>query len=438
MIICSQCKAENMEDSDFCMSCGTNLQHNAEMQSNEELRKLADSLNSKAVSGRRHGANPNKAIIDFFCKIGNGIKKVLKKIGKKRLIISSCVLVFLAVSTILIMNFVVPYAPHYFKAGDAMKAKDYVTAIEEYEKAEGFLDSKKKLKDAHYLYAEDMFAEGEYSVAAEHYSIAERADSEDKIIECGKGCMDLKRYELAVGIFDMVEDGVKVKGMRNYSEGMVLFEKSEYYDAKECFEEVVYYSDAKDMINACILMSGDNYFKEGKIGYAKSEYEKLPSGFSYGSVSVDDRLSLLNNSKEIIDAVGTWYPFECYIETRRVSAYGDYDAWYMNDPNVGKQYLSISCKLNSNNNSLDIEGTVKFYAFDDYYYTKEYNEAEIKTKSFTIYNVTSIPYSHDIDYYTTLTYSNGVFELNYSDTDVYGYSTGSYEKYTSNLSFSKN
>lgn len=441
MVICSRCKTENNESSKFCCQCGNDLTINVDAPANEDLKSLADSLNEQAVHTEKQPLNLNKVISDFPKKIGNGIRKIgnfvaglFRRIGKKKLIVISSSVVVIIACTILTVNYIIPFAPHYFNGNSALKSADYATAITEYELAKSFLNAKSKLNETHYLYAEKLYGEEKFYDASTHYNIVVNYDdTHDKLIQCGTKLLENKEYKKSLDIFEMIETD-EVSQLKNYASGMNSLNNGSYEDAKKSFTAAGDYNDSKSMINACDLMIAENHCKNGKFAEAKKIYSSLPEDFTYNGISAASRISLLNNSQTLINSIGTWRASDNYIETRNVyKRTGSWDSWYHGHDNVlSGQNIEISCTMNSNN-TFNIKGEVSFYKFDDYSSLSAYCKAKITTKSFSINNVTAIPSSYQIDSNTTLNYSGGVFSIKYSERD--NYSSYFYNVYSSSVTY---
>lgn len=442
MIICSRCKTENEDGVKFCRECGNDLITNVDAPANEDLKSLADSLNEQAVHTEKQPFNLNKAISDFPKKIGNGIKKIgnfvaglFRRIGKKKLIVISSSVVVIIACTILTVNYIIPFAPHYFNGNSALKSADYATAITEYELAKSFLNAKSKLNETHYLYAEKLYGEEKFYDASTHYNIVVNYDdTHDKLIQCGTKLLENKEYKKSLDIFEMIETD-EVSQFKNYASGMNSLNNGSYEDAKKSFTAAGDYNDSKSMINACDLMIAEDYCEEGKFDQAKTIYSRLPEGFTYNGISSSNRIALLNNSQGLINAMGTWTASDYYIESRNIyKRTGSWDSWYWS-PSVSDltgQDLELSCTMNSNG-TFDITGEASFYKCDDYSSLSEYCKANKTSESFTISNVTSIPASYQIDSYTTLNYSGGVFSIKYSQRD--NYSSYFYNVYSSSVTY---
>lgn len=441
MIICSRCNTENEDGVKFCRECGNSLLTNVDALANEDLESSTDTSNEKMVHAEKQPFDLKKIITNITKKISKGIKKagdfivgLFRKIGKKRLIIVSSALVVVIASVILIVNYIVPYAPHYLKANKAIESKDYVTAISEYESADKFLNSNQKLIEAHYAYAEELFLTEKYVEASEHYKVSiQHEDSSEKLLQCASNLLDDKKYKEALDIYEFINTD-EINEEKNYANGMVNFNKSQYDDAKKLFKNAGEYGDSKAMINACDFMLAEQSCDEGNFDAAKQIYTNLPQDFVYGEISVAGRLNLLNNSQSIINAVGTWKASDNYIESRNVyKRTGSWEsAYYGHDNVLSGQTLEISCTINSNN-TFDIEGEVSFYKFDDYSSLAAYCKAEKTSKNFTMCNVTTIPSSYQIDSHTTLSYSGGVFSIKYSERD--DYSAHFYNLYSSSVTY---
>ena len=362
---------------------------------------------------------------------------IFKKLGKKKVVLLSCALVLLIACIVVTVGYVIPYAPHYFEGNKAFESGDYVTAIAEYEQASNFLNTKSKLSDAHYEYAEKLYSNKKYFDAASHYDKATTYDDADKkLVDCGTKLLNSKKYKDALTVFEMVDDANSVSNMKNYTSGMIKFEDGSYSESKQLFTSAEGYKDSNTMINACDLMTAEDHCKNGNFSEAKRIYASLPYGFSYNGISATGRLTLLNNSQPILNAVGTWTATDNYIETRNVyKRTGSWDSWYHGHDNVlSGQELEIKCVLNTNN-TFNIEVKATFYKFDDYSSLSEYCNAEKTTKTFTIRNVTSIPTSYYVDGNTYFYYTGGAFRIEYSERD--NYSSYFYNLYNSSVTYGR-
>ena len=442
MIICSRCKTENDETSKFCRQCGNDLTINVDAPANEDLKALAYALNEQAVSTKKQPFNLNKAISDIPKKIGNGIKKtggflmgLLRKTGKKRLMIISVSIATIIACVIFSINYVIPFAPHYFKANSALNAADYVTAISEYELAENFFDAKSKLNDAHYLYAEELYKdENFYDSALQYKKVKGYADTKDKLVECGTELLENKEYKDALKVFDMVKTD-KVDKLKNYASAMESFNDKEYEKAKKGFKAAEGYNNSEELINACDFLIAEEHLKNSKFEQAKTIYVNLPEGFTYNGISSTDRITLLNNSQDLLNAMGRWTVSDYCVESRDVyviSGSSNSWTWTPDTSDLTDQMLELSCKINSNG-AFDINVEVSFYKCDYYSYLSDDYPSEITHEFFTISDVTSIPASYMIDDYTTLNYSDGVFSISYFERD--NSTTYLYSVYSSSVTY---
>lgn len=431
-MVCTQCQTKNADDAKFCCQCGNDLTVHVDAPTSEELKNLADTLNEQAVSTKKQPLNLNQAIVGFPKKIGSAIAGAFRKIGKKRLILIASALVLVAVCVVVSVTYIIPYAPHYFDGNAAMKSGDYVTAISEYQGAGSFLNAKSKLNEAHYLFAEQLMQDERYYDAAQHYNVVtDYEDTQKKIIECGTKLLDNKAYTDALTVLEMINTD-EVSEMKHYASGQKSFGSGAYAEAKKSFTSAGTFRDSQTMVYACDLMSAEGCCKDGNFSTAKSIYAGLPEDFTYNGISAASRLGLLNSSQALLDAMGKWTATSNYIETRNVyKRNGSWDSWY-HDNVLSGQTLEISCTMNDTN-TFDIKGKVVFYKFDDYSSLSEYCKAKSTTRSFSIYNVTSIPSSYQIDSYTTLNYSNGVFSIQYSERD--NYSSYFYNLYNSSVTY---
>lgn len=354
-------------------------------------------------------------------------------------------------------------------AKESFEAKDYAAAAEYYKKS-GRENDPENVKQYRYALAFSQFEQGKYAEAADNFKKTKGLlDSESKIFACGVALVEAKEYNAADKCFEMVEteDSVTYGNFckaaiaynnKNYAEALeylepleskleiakellpevhfayavLLFDSAEYLDAMTQFKAAGNYSETDSYISACTLMAAEEQIANGDLGKAKTALESLPEDFSYEGITVAERLETLNNLNGFVEICGKWSASKNYIESRNVyKSNGSWDSWYF-DQTATNQILELFCNLNDDG-TVTIVGEVSFYKFSDYSSLKEYCNATITSRSFTIKNVTEIPSSYKIDENTTLKYSNGVFSIEYSVKD--NYSAHFYNLYRSNVTY---
>lgn len=106
-----------------------------------------------------------------------------------------------------------------------------------------YLDSSELIKEAYYLYAEDLLAQGEYEEASTAFlNAGDYKDSAGRILE------------------------------PYYTQGITLLEAMQYSEAVEAFEKCKEYSDAEERIK-------EAYHQIGLLHYSKGEYDSAIASF---------------------------------------------------------------------------------------------------------------------------------------------------------------
>jgi len=429
MAICPNCGYANIDNAKFCMKCGTALfeqvpvqqvtyEDNPVYQSNNYQQATANYAPVQptdfpgAPMGETFTETMPVELVDRSVMFPDDSAHPQKKKKKKILLFSILGIVALLIVAALI--FVVPYAPSYFDGNSALESKDYEKAISYYEKADGFLDSEDKLEEAHYKYAEELSDSGKYDDAALHYAEAPGyEDSEDKIFECGEALIEDGDYSSACTVFDLLYSD-ESKLAKSYAQGMNLFESESYLDARDELVSAGDYKDADTLADACYLKEGDKYAQEGHFDNAMNYYKKAPSGFEYDGVSVSSRIATIENNSAVISLAGKWKATSTHTRSSNGYMY-----WY-HEQILTSEYITMECKMDSSGN-LVLSGTVYYPLLPEYNDVSEKSVPTIKSESFWLENVTSVPSKITLSDNSSLTYTDGNYKFYYSDRNSLGH-----------------
>ena len=471
-LVCS-CGAIFSDGQEFCTNCGASKEEQQKKKYIEIAEKGKEAKTLKELKALRASCD----VISGYHNIDDWKKFFEKRIAEltrkkkkktRRIIGISSAAVVVAALAVLFFIFVMPYLPHFIKAGKAVKSEDYTVAIEEYKKAESFLGSDKKLLETYYAYGAALQEEGNYLAAANAFNDSKNhKDAQERIEKCGKALIEQKQYADASKAFSLLstkESGQYV----NYAEGMQLVQQEEYEkalgffekagavedtatrisqahyilgrkalssdidSARKHFQDAGNYKDAKDMLKVCDLMEAENEAKAGNLNKALSMFKKLPADLSYKTVTAGERVKLLESNQSILNVCGKWRASKNYIESRNVYIRtGSWDSWYL-DQTETEQTIVVRCILN-NDGTFTLKGTVSYFYFNNYSSLSSKCNAKLASDSFEVKNLKTIPSTIKIDGSTTLSFSNGVFSVKYSYRD--DYSVYFYNLYTSSVTY---
>lgn len=218
----------------------------------------------------------------------------------------------------------------------------------------------------------------------------------------------------------------------HYEYGKYFFSMNDYNGGISQLELAKDYEDANTLVNNAYIAKAEKLIKEEKLIEAKQIYDYIPSETEYNGIKASNRKNQLNKIANIINSTGKKYATKSYCESRNVWKYdGRWENWYIDTPD-SSEYINTSLKLNDDG-TFDLNGTVYFYAFNDFSSLQKYCNAKIISRTINIKNINSIPPTYNIDENTKLLYSKGVFSIKYSKKD--DYSTNFYNLYNSSVTF---
>ncbi len=435
-LVCS-CGTIFSDEQMFCTNCGASKADQQQRKYDEILAKEKDAKTLKALAALREDCD----VISGFGDIDDRKKALderiaaLKQKKKKkagRIIGISSAAVAVAVIAVLVVIFVMPFLPHYMKAGKAFKSADYLLAIEEYKQAETFLDSGKKLLKTYYTYGASLQEEGNFLAAADAFhSSRGYEDADERITACGNSLLGQKQYTNASKVFAMLSTE-ESKQYVNYAKGMAFVEKGDFGEALDYFEKAGEvedtatrilqshyalgktalttdvdsarthfkaagsYKDAQNMLKVCDLMEAENEARQGNLNKALTMFKKLPANLSYKQISAGARVKLLESNSTFLNICGKWKQ--------------------SNDEN---QTISIKCILN-NDGTFTLKGTITYVWFVKYNYYSGRLTYQIESEDFELKNLKAGPPAEfKVGSYVFVSFSGGVFSF-----DVFNYVSG--------------
>lgn len=338
---------------------------------------------------------------------------------------------------------------NYAEGLKAYDSKDYSLAAEKLAAAGDVGEAHAKLQESNYELASAYFANKEYLSAAESYAAADDyQDSVQKVTDSALLLLKDKDYDAAEKAFGLLKDS-KSKQYSDYSAGMrslasknydsaiqrfkaagdvedakTLFKEANYEKAKVFFKEKNYdkarthyadagdLKDAKSMLIACDLMVAEKEWKAGNLITANELYEKLPTDYFFDDISVAKRQASLQKFSAFIAMNGVWEAGRSSkYEVAQVSkSYGSSNSWYMTDTNF-YQSIDVKCYINDDD-TVTIKGSVAFNIYTEYSSISAGLRDKEINRSFEV-KVTSVPNGLKIDEYTTITFNNNKWTLNY-------------------------
>ena len=346
---------------------------------------------------------------------------------------------------------------NYQLAQTAFANADYATAVEKYSLIPGYLDADEQLvlAQSNYTYqqANELYQNGDYIGAADFFSaIKDFQDVPQRIFDCGMALLESGDYENAAVVFAETDYEGAVgyekyaSGMKNYVSGnyyaAVLyfasasgvedadslliessyicgvdkFEMGLYDAAREYFVTAAGYEDADAMKMNCDLMIAEQDFRDGNLYTAQTAFQALPAELEYNGVSVSQRLALLEQYSDYVNICGEWGVTSGTMTTQRASSYS-MDGWeYEFDANRDHDTLKIRCVINDDG-SVTINGNASYKVFTNYSTVRDWLSTTNRTFNFSI-TVTSLSGTYDIRDNTTLTISEGSFEIVDIQTDT--------------------
>ena len=317
-------------------------------------------------------------------------------VNKKKIIILTAIIIITVIFIILLCKLLLLPLYNYNMANEYMTNKDYVKAIELYEKNKEFQDSNDKIKTAYYEYGISLVDEGKYEDA-------------------------INMFEKGIG--DSLEKYIA------YANAMIDFNNGKYNTALSAFKNLTEFKQSNDYINYCNLMLAEEQFKEGNLTAAKRMFSEMDNNLEFNDIKVSSRLEKLDKYKDFVDLCGTWSGTDGkFSVTQTHDSTGLWDSW---DSEYDGQ-LKLKCIINQDD-TVTLKGDAKYYIYTNYSSLSKYLKAP--QKSLTIdKTVNAIPSEIASDTNVQLTYSGGKFSLVYDYEDANSSMNFTY-RYKSSISY---
>ena len=290
-----------------------------------------------------------------------------------------------------------------------LKNKDYLKAIEGFEKVKDFKDSAKQLPKAYYAQAEIYYKKEGYGSAAEAYlKTNSLKDSSDKLYECGKQLILEDKAQAARDAFagSKNEDA---ENYLNYAEGLLAIEDENYSKAIEYFDKTHDIAEVAGKKNYCNMAVAESYLKQNKLVQAIDIYNSLPPETEFNGVTAQSRQNSLGKFRDFIATYEGTYTGSGTYTTKSTSKTTGYDmsGWESSsDSEDGKIKFSVTS-----------DGTLRMSVNFSYVYFTNYSTVSAALRrnfdSFEIdQNISDVP-GQLTKGYTTLTFNNGHIDLHY-------------------------
>lgn len=356
-------------------------------------------------------------------------------------------------------------AAHYTEGVRLYDEGEFEAAATEFGAAEDYLDAKDRQQRAFADLGDELSGAGEQLAAARAYSTA---GMDDSVFACGRALLSAGEYDDAETVFMLVptadgaayaalaagkaamageryadaitcfaeagsaEDAEELYLEANYMYAGVYLENGDYANTAQYFTAAGEYDGAADGLNACTLLEAEYELGRGYLNTAKALYQSLPNDFTYGSISVSERLALLKKYARYAEMCGKWRATgDCMIYTRQThDSTGLWYEWY-NTYTSPSQYLTVTCVINDDG-TVTMAGTVEYTCYTNY--SSRSASLDVKRQSVSYSKITSaLPNNLQLASNVKLTFSGGVFKMTYVKTvdNVSAYFTYRYtSKYT--------
>ncbi len=217
---CSNCGSEVESGNNFCSNCGLDLR--------KEYFKICDTKKNT--------------------------------IEKRFLIVAASVLITVILIVVVIalprIKNEIDSSKQYKEALAHLEAEQYSEAVEEFQKLEGYKNSKAKLLEAYYKMAENDYENRDFARASEHYLAAsEFKDAKEKYVtstyEYGK--LLIKNYDYVLGAKEF--EKIDYEDSKELAQLYIQFDKDRYHN-----EKFYYFAEEyTDLLNTLLQEENKNY-----------------------------------------------------------------------------------------------------------------------------------------------------------------------------------
>ena len=327
-------------------------------------------------------------------------EKILKAKKAKPIKIAAISAAAIMAVVVLVIFLIIPRS-NYNKGIEAYETKDYKHAVEFFQKARSYSDSEKYLLMSYYKYGDVLLDDEQYVEASEQYTSAGTYEDSEKMV--------------------------------NYALGMYALKNENLEDAYSYFNKADGVRETKKMLNACDLLTAEEYYQSGHLGEAKDAFKELPKDFEYNGIRVSKRLNTLKKYNSFVKLCGEWSDSDAYTEVRQTWDYdGRWENWYNNLPAT----MTVTCKIKKNG-KVHIEGNVKFWLYTKYSSLGSIVENNCKEMDFSIdKTVSSLNQTLHIASYTNMTVNGSTVNVKYYQNSPNESAYFTY-LYRSNMKFTK-
>lgn len=336
----------------------------------------------------------------------------------------------------------IDYKVKYSKALTLYNGANYLEAINALDTIKNPSKESNKLKnECNYNNALKYIDEKKFDVAVTYLlKVNGKEDKESLLDKCYYNIslefLEQNKFEDALVTLKKIKNE-KMKGLKDtekeihYKYGIDYYNSNKYNYAIDHFKKSIGYKDSDEYYNKSCILRGEEFIEAGNFSNAIKIYENVPDDINYNGINAGNRKSQLNKAIELSKFMGNRKATSTYIETRNVWKYdGRWTNWHIDT--TSNEYINVSLSLN-NDGSFNISGKVMFYVYDDFSTLAKYVKAKSKIKSFEFKNVYDIPFESWLDSNTKLSYSNGIYRIDYYVED--NYSINFYNIYQTNVTY---
>ena len=308
-------------------------------------------------------------------------------------------------------------AQRYWEGEIEISVGDYESAAESFAAAGEYLDALVRVKESYYALGKHLMPTGRgsgwalktFQAAKAFANAGDYADSQERVLESAMTLLKQREYRQAANVFGLLDDPDS-KAYRQFCRGMQRWERGDYPEAIEAFEEAKkdaperavyvkseYETVAVDyMINAGKLLEAEKHFDRGELAEAEREYAQIPKDFAFYGISVAERMDFFEENRAVVDLCGKWkvdtiyppiYPDKIVVKQISKDNRNDWKSWTRESvANYGKAcVLDVRCIPNALGVSMQIEAEMTFYSkWEDI-------SANLKTEDVTVRTSVYLP-----------------------------------------------
>ena len=201
----------------------------------------------------------------------------------------------------------------------------------------------------------------------------------------------------------------------NYKKGIQLLKEGKFSEAQALFEACGDYEYASDLVTVC---RAENEFYNGHYNSAIAYYARVSEKVEVPGFAVQQKKANISSRISLVKMSGTYYPSSNNITMTKYKKKKKLQWWYA----IGiwsNQYVQLSYTENDNG-TFDVSGYVQFQRYTKFAKKKSKIKKGVYKLPINLKQITKFPNKIQLAKGVTLTYSNGLFVVNYSKTTKSG------------------